>query len=308
MPVFGAEPNVRAQAGTLPVTELTTSAAAVASPSTMALSALSTAITATPVWYSCIAAAAAGVVLAWWTGLWWGEFLTDDGFRYLSAIPSLIATIAAALSFGRGSKWWKVSATLCTTMIVLLSTAFAPPPENAMGYDLLFSPMVQTGALGYGGYAYWFMGLIILFAVFGGMGGARSAENRHHRNFLAALSFGSLAAIGTAFLIVQLSMAADVYLVWATLGLAAAYLLAGVVFGTAVQHATIASSMAVASGAFGLVSTAFYLLIRNPDGAVPLGPLIMGVPLFLFAVWPGVAFLSTLLGSNVGRGLTGRRT
>ena len=104
----------------------------------------------------------------WWVGLWWGEFLSDDGFRYLAAVPALIATLTAALASGRRRRWWLVSACVCAPMLVLLPTVFAPPDENAIGYDLLFSPLTQTGALGYGGYAYWFMLQLVIFTFLGG--------------------------------------------------------------------------------------------------------------------------------------------
>ena len=249
-----------------------------------------------------LAAAVSSVVLAWWVCLWWGEFLSDDGFRYLAAVPAVIAALSAALASGRGRRWWLVSACFIAPMLILLPTVFAPPDENAMGNALLFQPMTQTGDFGYGGYAYWLMLQVIgllhcwrgFVGAFGGMTGAK--------HVLGALAAGSLAAAGAARLIVSLTTTYAFGIASAaTLGVTIAYFLGALCIGLATPRSPLGSAFLVfALGAFGLAMTFHYLQLKRSHGAAIVGPLMMGVPLVLLLLIPLASFLAAFAGTAAG--------
>ena len=265
---------------------------------TMTLAAITTALAATPAWYSYLAAAVSSVGLAWWVGLWWGEFLSDDGFRYLAAVPALIVALTAALASGRGRRWWLVSAGFFAPMLILLPTVFAPPDENAMGNALLFQPMTQTGGFGYGGYAYWLIAQLVGFATLGTLVGARSAARPDPKHALGALAAGSLAAVGAAQLIVTLTSSYAFGMASAAiLGVTIVYFLGGLCFGLATPRSPVKSAFLVALGACGLAMTFYYLQLKSSDGAPSLGPVVMGVPLVLLLLIPLASVLAAFIGT-----------
>ena len=128
-------------------------------------------------------------------------------------------------------------------------------------------------------------------------------------DILAALGAGSLAAIAAENLIPALVTTYSLDSRWAALvGTAIVYFPTGVACGLAIPRHPVTSSMLFASGALGLAVTSYYLQLRQPShGAGLFRPLIMGVPLLLLLLLPGVAFLSACIGTALRHGLGRRR-